>query len=111
MNQQDEPRAVHRCECRTCQAGEDQATITDHADLNLFLSRLNEPQRQWYAALLAQEPPGFSDSELERMTGLDRNTIRRGRHELAPGLSGFPLAGQRRSGGGRPKAEKRPGVD
>jgi hypothetical protein len=78
-----------------------------HQQINLFLSRLTEPQRRWYVATLAHEPSGPSDSELARITGLDRKTIQRGRRELATGLMDHPPARQRRAGGGRPRAEKK----
>jgi hypothetical protein len=98
---------VHQCECAACQAGTDRPLMQHHQQINLFLSRLSEPQRRWYVATLANEPPGPSASELARITGLDRKTIQRGRHELATGLTDLPPARQRRPGGGRPRAEKK----
>jgi hypothetical protein len=75
--------------------------------MNLLLSRLTEPQRRWYVGLLADDPQGPGVSELARITGLDPKTIQRGRHELAGDLADHPPARQRRSGGGRPRAEKK----
>ena len=75
--------------------------------MNLFLSRLTEPQRRWYVGLLSQEPGRPSDVELAQITGLDRKTIRRGRHELGFGLAELPPERQRQLGGGNPAAEKK----
>jgi hypothetical protein len=75
--------------------------------MNLFLSRLTEPQRRWYVGMLSLEPDSPSDSHLARITGPDRKTIRRGRSEIEAGLALAPTTRQRRSGGGRPTAEKK----
>ena len=75
--------------------------------MNVFLSRLNEPQRRWYVGLLSQRPESPSDRELSRITGLDEKTIQRGRQELETELADLPSDRQRREGGGRPRAEKR----
>ncbi len=97
---------VHTCECAICQAGTDYSTIQQHRRVNLFLSRLTEPQRRWYVGMLSQEPNSPSDVELARITGLDRKTIRRGRREVIAGLAELPPDRQRRTGGGQLPAEK-----
>jgi len=78
-----------------------------HRQINVFLSRLNEPQRRWYVGLLSQRPDSSSDRQLSKITGLDEKTIRRGRRELETGLVDLPPDRQRREGGGRPRAEKK----
>ena len=75
--------------------------------MNVFISRLNEPQRRWYVGMLSQQAGGPTDQELSQMTGLDEKTIRRGRRELESGLDQVPDDRQRHAGGGRPRAEKR----
>jgi hypothetical protein len=75
--------------------------------MNLFLSRLNEPQRRWYVGHLSQKPGSPSDRQLSLITGLDEKTIRRGRKELETELVDLPPDRQRREGGGRPPAEKK----
>lgn len=75
--------------------------------MNVFLSRLNEPQRRWYVGLVSQKPDGASDRQLSLITGLDEETIRRGRRELEGELNDIPEDRQRREGGGRLAAEKR----
>jgi hypothetical protein len=98
---------IHLCQCANCQSGADSGSIEQHQRMNLFLSRLTEPQRRWYVGMLSQEPTSPSDAELARITGLDRKTIRRGRREVVAGLADFPPERQRRSGGGRLAAEKK----
>lgn len=106
MTSQPEIR-VHSCECASCQAGTNHDVRQQHQRLNLFLSRLSEPQRRWYVGLLSQQPESASDVELARITGLDRKTIRRGRRELLAGLADLPSQRQRQAGGGQPAAEKK----
>lgn len=98
---------IHQCECETCQTGLETEVIKSHQRINLFLSRLNEPQRRWYMATLAEEADGPSDRQLALITGLDEKTIRRGKAEMQEQLSAVPMDRQRREGGGRRRAEKK----
>lgn len=98
---------VHECECEVCKAGFDQAVTANHHRINLFLSRLNEPQKRWYVATLSEEENAPSARELSLMTGLDEKTIRRGRAELQEELANAPIGRQRKTGGGRLRAEKK----
>jgi hypothetical protein len=68
---------------------------------------MTEPQRRWYVATLADEPHRPTVADLARITGLDPKTIQLGRRELAGDLVDHPPARQRRTGGGRPRAEKK----
>ncbi len=97
----------HQCECETCKAGLEVEIIQSHQRINLFLSRLKEPQRRWYVATLSEETNGLSDRQLAIITGIDEKTIRRGKAELQDQLSALPLDRQRREGGGRLRAEKK----
>jgi len=99
--------AIRQCECDICRTGADPEIVRHHHQMNLFLSRLNEPQRRWYVGLISQEPGSPSDRELSKITGLDEKTIREGRRELEVGLVELPYDRQRREGGGRPPAEKK----
>lgn len=98
---------IHQCQCRICHNGSDLALMEYHHTINLILSRLNEPQRRWYVATLAQGPHALSLHELARITGMERQTIRRGRQELADGLADVPPERQRCAGAGQPAAEKK----
>ncbi len=98
---------IHQCECDDCKAGNDSQIAGQHRQMNLFLSRLNEPQRRWYVGLLSQPPSSTSDRQLAKITGVDEKTIRRGRQELEAELVSLPHGRQRHVGGGRPRAEKK----
>jgi hypothetical protein len=100
-------KQIHECECAICQAGSDTEISRQHRQMNVFMSRLNEPQRRWYVGMLSQQAGGATDQELSQMTGLDEKTIRRGRRELEGGLNTVPEERQRQAGGGRPRAEKK----
>ena len=66
---------IHQCECDVCKAGSDPEIAQQHRQMNLFLSRLNEPQRRWYVGLLSQQPGSPRDRHLAKITGLDKKTI------------------------------------
>jgi hypothetical protein len=98
---------IHQCECDICQAGSDPEIARQHRQMNVFLSRLNEPQRRWYVGLLSQQADSPGERWLSKITGLDEKTIRRGQQELGSELVGLPGDRQRQKGGGRPRAEKK----
>ena len=98
---------VHQCECETCQTGLDTEVIKRHQRIILFLSRLNEPQRRWYVATLAEEAEGPGERQWALISGLDEKTIRRGKREMQEQLATVPVDRQRREGGGRRRAEKK----
>ena len=97
---------VHQCQCSAClQAGE-HLVKSLHARMNLLLSRLDEQQRRWYVAVESTRVGYGGDRELSRVTGMNVETIRRGRRELDDSLRGRPTDRVRLPGGGRPPAEK-----
>ena len=98
---------VHQCQCSACKEGADTTIVDHHQQINLLLSRLNEPQRRWYVATLSLAPNAPTNQELSCITGLDEKTIRRGRDEMQQQLSQVPHNRQRQEGGGRPAAEKK----
>jgi len=75
--------------------------------LILVLSRLDEQQRRWVAAVEANRLGWGGETLLAQITGLDEKTIRRGREELAASLRERPPDRIRLPGGGRPPAEKK----
>jgi hypothetical protein len=101
------PLSVHRCECAKCRVHKPHPDRAYHHHLNLFLSRLNEPQRRWFAALEALRIGHGGKQLLAQITGLSPMTIRRGCRELKSGLTGCPDKGLRTPGGGRPTLEVR----
>ena len=99
--------AIRVCQCPHCQQATPHPDQERHRQMNLFLSRLDEAQRRWYVALEANRLGPGGDRRLAEITGLDEQTIRRGREELAAGLAGVPVDRVRRPGGGRPPVEKK----
>ena len=98
---------VHLCECIKCQESFDQPENLLHQRMNLFLTRLDEQQRRWFAALESQKLGYGGDVQIALITGLDEKTIRRGRQELETDLAERPTAGVRLPGGGRIAFEKK----
>ena len=93
--------------CPNCQAASDHPDGQLHHQMNVLMSRLDEQQRRWYVALESQRVGHGGDKLLSQITGLDVETIRRGRRELAADLVDRPVDRVRQPGGGRPRAEKR----
>ena len=42
---------IHQCECDVCRTEADPEVARHHRQMNLLLSRLNEPQRRWHVGL------------------------------------------------------------
>jgi hypothetical protein len=98
-------RKIHVCTCATCQLHPYSHTAQQHRAINRVLATLDEKNRRRFAGLLALQWGSRSVLPLSRITGLSRNTIRRGRQEIEHSNRGTP-AGLRRCGGGRPRVEK-----
>ena len=75
--------------------------------VNLVLAQLDKKQRRLVAGLLSNAVGRGGVTQLARITGLDRKTVRRGRDELDNGLKDCPTGRVRREGAGRPPAEKK----
>jgi hypothetical protein len=101
------PPAIAVCQCPRCQQEGDHPERLLHHQMNVLMSRLDEAQRRWYAAVEAQRLGQGGDRLVSQITGLDEQTIRRGRAELAASLAACPAARVRQPGGGRPPIEKR----
>ncbi len=76
------PREIHSCQCPKCLESNQHPDWQLHHQMNLFLSRLDEQQRRWYVALESKKIGHGGDELLCQITGLDVETIRRGRREL-----------------------------
>jgi hypothetical protein len=100
-----ESRIIHQCQCWECQEG-NETSRPHHEQLNLLMSRLNEQQRRWMAALEAKRLGHGGTQRLSEITGLDINTIRRERRELHAGLANRPVERIRLAGGGHKRVEK-----
>ena len=98
---------VHSCQCPACTTGAEHPERLLHQQLNLVLSRLDEQQRRWLAALEAKQVGHGGDTLLSQITGLHVDTIRRGRAELDAELAGRPTDRIRNPGAGRPPVKKK----
>jgi len=98
---------VHHCQCSDCLNPQDHPDREIHQQMNLLLSRLDEQQRRWYAAVESAKIGHGGDRFVSRLTGLHVDTIRRGREELAASLCDRPADRIRLPGGGRPALEKK----
>ncbi len=101
------PSEVHECECEACRQSKDHPNWQVHHQMNVFLSRLDEQQRRWYVGLESKKIGHGGDSLLSKITGMDVETIRRGRRELEEDLQDRPTERIRLEGGGRPQVEKK----
>src|SRR5579885_1520369 len=97
---------IHHCCCPDC-TGCPQSTIAEkHQLINQLVATFNEKSRRLFVAFLARQQGRGGIAQLARITGLSRNTIRRGQGELlrpSPDLENRI----RRQGGGRKRLEKK----
>lgn len=100
-------RIVHKCKCVDCQNKTDSEKQQLHHQMNLMMSRLDEQQRRWYAAIEAQRNGRGGITLVHQITGLDIKTIRRGISEISHDLSERPSQRVRLSGAGRPSVVKK----
>jgi hypothetical protein len=97
-------RSLHRCACSACQQHPHSGTARSHRDINRFVAILNEKQRRLFLGLLARQQGRGAIRRLVRISGVSRNTIRRGLRELGQRTTPGRI---RRPGGGRPAVEKK----
>ena len=98
---------VHVCQCPDCQQEAPHSDKALHQQMNLLLSRLDEQQRRWYVAIESNRLGHGGDLLLSQITGLDPQTIQRGRRELETDLLERPVDRVRLPGAGRPSSEKK----
>jgi hypothetical protein len=98
---------VYQCQCSACLRDGEHPDKTLHGRMNLLLTRLDEQQRRWYVASESMRLGYGGDRALSRITGMNVETIRRGRREVESSFSGRPSDRVRLPGGGRPPVEKK----
>lgn len=99
---------VSSCGCEKCHTQPFHPEKQMHVHVNLLLSHLNEKQRRWLVALLAEQF-GLSKGgvrQISQICGISEKTIRRGLKELENNFIEVPADRVRRSGAGRPAARK-----
>ena len=102
------PTLIRECQCDACQQSTEHKDWQLHHQMNVFLSRLDEQQRRWYVALESKKIGRGGDKQLAQITGMDVETIRRGRRELDEDLATRSSEAIRDAGGGQPPVEKKP---
>ena len=98
-------RVIHVCKCPQCRLHPYSVVAWQHKAINRVLATLDEKNRRRFVGLLAiQWGPG-NIQPLAQITGLSRNTIRRGQYEIERQK---PQATSRirQPGGGRPSVKK-----
>jgi len=98
---------IHVCQCPLCRRSDPHPDQQLHHRMNLLLGRMDEQQRRWYVGLESMRIGHSGDALLSQITGLNVETIRRGRQELENDLEDRPADRVRREGGGRPSVEKK----
>lgn len=98
---------VRECGCACCQGGEDAGVVAEHRRINVLLSRMNEQQRRWFVGHESLRLGFGGDVRMSQVTGLNVDTIARGRAEVSQDLAGRPTDRVRLPGGGRPSVEKK----
>jgi hypothetical protein len=99
-------RPLHRCGCADCRQRPRGRCAQEHQAINQVLATLDEKSRRLLAGLLAQHHGRGGIELLAHVTGLSRNTVRRGLREIRHG-GPAPQGRIRRPGGGRPRLEKK----
>ena len=74
---------VHSCPCSRCRSQPDGPTAKQHRALNDLVATLDEKSRRLVVGLLAKQHGRGGITRLARITGLSRDTIRRGQRELS----------------------------
>ncbi|MCI0555423.1 MAG: transposase [Anaerolineae bacterium] len=100
-------KTIHQCQCEICQSSGDKRTQALHHQMNVVMSRLDEQQRRWYAAVEANRNGHGGLKLVHQITGLAKKTIQRGQREMKAELAGCPDERIRVAGGGRPTVEKK----
>jgi hypothetical protein len=102
-------RLVHVCRCPVCELHPRSRVASEHRTINRLLALANERLRRLLAGFFARQRGHGGIVELERVTGIDRNTISKGLHELNDGRA-WLLGRIRQPGAGRRRTEiKHPG--
>lgn len=97
-------QGIHRCSCPVCSRGPGGTIAREHQAINRLVACTDEQSRRLVVGFLAQQHGHGGIALLARITGLDRNTIARGRRELDQ-VDTAPAGRVRRPGAGRKRVE------
>lgn len=98
-------RLVHTCKCPICRQHPQGRVAREHRALNRLIAASDERTRRLLAGFLARQHGKGGISLLARITGLDRDTVARGRRELRQPFR--PSGRIRRPGAGGQRVEKK----
>lgn len=98
--------SLHACTCETCRHHPYSAVAKEHRAINRVLATLNEGNRRRFVGLLAIQGHQGNIQRLIEITGLSRNTIRRGQAEIQYPRRAPRRGRLRQAGGGRKRVEK-----
>jgi hypothetical protein len=105
-----ERQDVHVCSCSICEQHPRAVVAREHRIINRLLASADERLRRLLVGFFARQRGPGGIVELERITGIDRNTIAKGQKELCQATP-LPPERIRRPGAGRKTLEeKRPGL-
>ncbi len=97
---------VYKCRCSECDEQPNGEIALFHTSINRLVAVLDEKHRRQFAGLLASQFGHGGIQYLSKITGLNRETISRGKQEIEQ--ANTDLDGRIRApGGGRHKAEKK----
>ena len=96
---------VRECGCACCQGGDDTSVVAEHRRINLLLSRMNEQQRRWFVGHKSLRLGFGGDVRMSLVTGLNVDTLARGRAEVSQDLAGRPTD-RVRAAGDRPSKKR-----
>ena len=99
-------RFVRVCTCTTCNYHPHSTVAKQHRAINRVLVALDEKNRRRFVGVLALQWGHGGMERLMAITGLSRNTIRRGRDEIQR-KDQVPTGRIRQAGGGRQPIEKK----
>lgn len=99
-------KRIRRCRCGVCRSRRDLEVTEYHRSINRVMLELDERSRRLFAGLLARQFGRGGVQRVFEITGLSRNTIRRGlrESERAQANDGARI---RAPGGGRKCVEKK----
>ena len=103
MSEHKPHRPVHRCACKVCTEHPFGQIARQHQAINRVVATFDEKSRRRFVGLLALQRGRGGIQALATITGLSRNTLRRGRAEIQRAENS---ASVRQSGGGRKAVEK-----
>jgi len=99
-------KPVSKCRCRECVEQPSGGIALLHTSINCLIAVLDEKHRRQFAGLLASQFGHGGIQYLSKITGLNRETISRGKREIEQ--ANADLDGRIRvAGGGRHKVEKK----